>query len=594
MCTQCDRIRFEGMWKTIVVRCQRHHTEGASTCNHQFLSKAMVEKKLTECKDEWRKLRLQVHNLGGKVRRLEGTVDMHTRIMKLLGQNDIPRVCAVLRVQLSVGASPARVLTTLENAISGSYKVRSYTASDRDLCMLILRLGGPRLVSAMQEAGGLAGYSTVRRWLKDIVQFTFCHAGFDRSIVAGNITAAFAQPRKAPKVAMCDEIAVTPKLDVKISDELITGVCWEHHKRINLRFTVPEVFDNVLKQADEGHIHLAREALVFAVGDLGHTNYHAVPVLALGSCKTGGRERQKEIIGQFVEVWHQVAERDNGPLWAFGTDGDPCRRGACDDIFREVDVEEDFGDVLRPLGGLDIKCSRTGAVVVSDFKHMGKRMRGWITSSKRTIKIGDWSLTPALTEQWLLVSGVQNVKRMTKPTDKMRVAVAFDLLKAISEATPEAPVIGTRPNTFAPYLRVMKVVCDCMGAPMSATLGLQDQLTKLSLLSHVVGFLFSLHGREFMHSQLVHDIHCFVKAAFFLTARGQAHDDEFELFLSLLGSDSLEELFGTVRTVDHNVNVSTCDLETKLSIATQVRDISSRHREWSPPDRCCLPTGQSQ
>eukprot|EP00918_Siedleckia_nematoides_P002229 GHVU01005094.1.p1 GENE.GHVU01005094.1~~GHVU01005094.1.p1 ORF type:complete len:170 (+),score=17.98 GHVU01005094.1:68-511(+) len=118
---------------------------------------------------------------------------------------------------------------------------------------------------------------------------------------------------------MCDEIAVTPKLDVlKISEELITGVCWEHQKGTNLRFTVPEVFDNVLKQADEGHIHLAREALVFAVEVLGRANHHPVSVLALGSCRIGWRERQKEIIGEFVDAWHEVAERESGPLWAFG------------------------------------------------------------------------------------------------------------------------------------------------------------------------------------------------------------------------------------------------------------------------------------
>eukprot|EP00918_Siedleckia_nematoides_P003420 GHVU01007729.1.p1 GENE.GHVU01007729.1~~GHVU01007729.1.p1 ORF type:complete len:1183 (-),score=175.19 GHVU01007729.1:272-3604(-) len=510
---------------------------------------------------------------------------MHTRVLRLLTDNDIPRICALVRVQLEAGASTMNMLATLERAISGQYKVKSYSASERDQCMLIMRLGGPRLLTALQETGGLAGLTTVHKWLKDIVVFTFCHEGFHRATVAANITSAYSTPRKTPKIAVCDEISVTPRFDVKLSDNVVTGVCWEHRKGQNLKFTSSEVFDHVVKQTDNGSIHLAREALVFAVGDLGAHNYHVIPLLGVGSCKTGGRERAKDIILDFVRTWHEVGEPENGPLWLFGTDGDPCRRGACNDIFREVEVEEDFGNVLRALEGLDIKCSRIGSTVaVNDHKHMGKRARKWVTSEKRSNMIGDFALTAAVTKQWLAACGVQDVKRMFDVSDKMRVRVAFDLLDAVAGADPDVPTIGKIRNTFPHSLRIMSVICECMGAPMSPSMRLELQLTKLSQLSHVIGFLFSLHGSKFMMWELVSDLQGFVKAAFFVTARGQA-DDGFDLYLFQLGSDSIEELFGTVRTVDHNVNVSTCELETKLSIATQVRDIGARHPDWSPPDR---------
>eukprot|EP00918_Siedleckia_nematoides_P045962 GHVU01100791.1.p1 GENE.GHVU01100791.1~~GHVU01100791.1.p1 ORF type:complete len:519 (-),score=65.79 GHVU01100791.1:902-2458(-) len=384
---------------------------------------------------------------------------------------------------------------------------------------------------------------------------------------------------------MCDEIKVTAGFCYRPSTDVITGLCCEHVGDANLLFTSAEAFDDLLAKTVDGTMHLAVEASVFAVAGLGREDYAAQPIMGLGTCKRGGKEAAKDALVKFLNAWRVGGEEQHGAIWAFGTDGDTSRRPACNDILRAKEAPDAWGDLLRPLKGLDTLCSDTGIVLAPDYKHLLKRWRSWLIHPKCERKVGDFVLTAAFLKQWLTARNVQHIKNLMAPADKMNVSAAQALISAVADADPEGPIVATRPNSFAPYLLILNQICRCILAPLSTSTSLQEQLQQLSTLGHLIGFLFSLHGKYFIPTPLYHDTQSYIKAAYVLTARGKVLDDPFELFLSQVGDDQLEELFGVVRTTDHNSGVTTNQLETKLTISAQVNSILSRHPQWRPADR---------
>eukprot|EP00918_Siedleckia_nematoides_P064832 GHVU01140925.1.p1 GENE.GHVU01140925.1~~GHVU01140925.1.p1 ORF type:complete len:247 (+),score=26.32 GHVU01140925.1:155-895(+) len=230
-------------------------------------------------------------------------------------------------------------------------------------------------------------------------------------------------------------------------------------------------------------------------------------------------------------------------------------------------------------------CSKGGIVVAPDYRHILKRVRNAHVSTTRETQIGDMRLTAATTRQWLLANKVEGTQSMMNAADKQNVSAAMRFLRAVAEADPDMQLVRGRENTFGPYLRVLGALFKRMLSPMSADVGLSDQMRDLSCIAHVVCFLFWLHGREAMPTQLYHDLHSFCKAAYVLTARAQVRDRSFKLYLCQVGEDQNEE-FNSILRRSHDTNFSTCDLQVRATIATQLYDIQSRHPDWRPQDRC--------
>eukprot|EP00918_Siedleckia_nematoides_P039308 GHVU01085488.1.p1 GENE.GHVU01085488.1~~GHVU01085488.1.p1 ORF type:complete len:445 (-),score=70.36 GHVU01085488.1:2087-3421(-) len=443
------RIPYSAEWRSMQRRINLQHAHGPGTTKYMYLSKAMLEEQLRSTNEERDELRLKLHTANKQLGRVKVGLDMNVRVLRYLAANDIPRVSALLAVQMQGGASPTRIMAQLEKAVSGLYKVKSFTDKEQALCILIARLGGRRLAAALQEAGGLAAFPTVKKWMRKAVVFKFCHAGIDDSTVAANITQAFQGLQRRPRILMCDEMAVPRQLDVDLASNTITGCCYEHLENTSLEFTSAAAFDGVLNCVQEGRVCVASEALLFTVAGLGDAETAAIPIVGLASCKTGGKEKAKDSIQKVLSAWSAEGAEKYGPLWAFGTDGDGPRRSADDEIFRVRDVDERHARVLRPLLGLDIKCSAGGIVVTPDWKHIVKRLRNLLINDRRGVQIGDFHLTPTFLQQWLSANKVQ-VKELMRSQDKQNVPAATRLLRAIADADASVALAPGRANTVGP------------------------------------------------------------------------------------------------------------------------------------------------
>jgi hypothetical protein len=58
---------------------------------------------------------------------------------------------------------------------------------------------------------------------------------------------------------------------------------------------------------------------------------------------------------------------------------------------------------------------------------------------------------------------------------------------------------------------------------------------------------------------------------------------DLELFLYQLGTDQLENLFSTVRTLSHSRNFNMLELVERLVLAQQIESVYERNEKWRQP-----------
>eukprot|EP00918_Siedleckia_nematoides_P075172 GHVU01164461.1.p1 GENE.GHVU01164461.1~~GHVU01164461.1.p1 ORF type:complete len:337 (+),score=49.02 GHVU01164461.1:567-1577(+) len=165
----------------------------------------------------------------------------------------------------------------------------------------------------------------------------------------------------------------------------------------------------------------------------------------------------------------------------------------------------------------------------------------------------------------------------------MNVRMAQQLLQGIATAEVRK---GTTPGSedFASALIILQRMCKYFAAPLNADLDLSAQLIQLSSLAHETGFLFHQRKKQFIPSQLYHDLQTYVKAVFVIAARGQRLLTGYNLPIFLLGTDQQEEQHGSLRTVTHNQNFSTFELQNNITITGQIATVYERHPDWRRTD----------
>ena len=83
----------------------------------------------------------------------------------------------------------------------------------------------------------------------------------------------------------------------------------------------------------------------------------------------------------------------------------------------------------------------------------------------------------------------------------------------------------------------------------------------------------------FIPGQLYHDLQRMIQASFFAAATLQARGGG-KLYLYQLGTDQLEKLFASVRTVTHSRNCDSLELCHRLQHAEDIDDILLKNPTW--------------
>ena len=89
-------------------------------------------------------------------------LNIHSGIVMALSQNDAPWLWHILQTLHKNGASIHTILCRIEEAVTNGYKPRGYDQDESDLALLIYRVGGTNLLTALGQRLCLPSVHTVR------------------------------------------------------------------------------------------------------------------------------------------------------------------------------------------------------------------------------------------------------------------------------------------------------------------------------------------------------------------------------------------------------------------------------------------------
>ena len=88
-------------------------------------------------------------------------------MVMMLSSHDVAGLRRLLAAAHRRGASPAKICSLLDRAISGLYYPHGrFIKRDLDIALLVKAIGGPRLLYALGKSHGLASWRTVKCHLK--------------------------------------------------------------------------------------------------------------------------------------------------------------------------------------------------------------------------------------------------------------------------------------------------------------------------------------------------------------------------------------------------------------------------------------------
>ncbi|KAF8155871.1 hypothetical protein B0H34DRAFT_798966 [Crassisporium funariophilum] len=113
----------------------------------------------------------------------------------------------------------------------------------------------------------------------------------------------------------------------------------------------------------------------------------------------------------------------------------------------------------------------------------------------------------------------------------------------------------------------------------------------LSAAAHLALALYKLAGKDFIPTNLYINLNIMIKNVLFCVAKAKIDDPDGELWIILLRTDRLEELFGILRTmVGNDTNLDILQLVCCLAGTTEVSNILAKYPHWNrSPQRLKLP-----
>ena len=521
--------------------------------------------------------------LGGYAKK----IDEYKRFVQAVSVLDVPRVAQLIRQAVKRGESIQAIHALLIKAAQGSYHAKQFTQDDIDIGALALRCGGPRTAHALHVALGTPSVPYLLGVLRAI-KFLCVHGDDDiASITKANVNSVMEGDH--PRGLTFDDSAITAKPGHDYITNKIAGICSEHGYLVNLLFRALEDVYAIYDAVQRGDVHIAREASVMGLTGLGEFENECRPIFATATCRKGTAIHQQTLIQAVLGTYYNEKLNDKfGDIFFFATDGDSKRRIALNGMIESNGkLSDDIGKHLAGIRGLDLLVLNHDVVPTWDPKHNLKRFRWRIISPNIHVLIGSKAITAAQLQHHMYCAGLkkEEVRSMFKPVDKMNVPSAIKLLSTIQKLPPLCEVKGNDPKfeSYDAALVILQVILDASLSMFDVNQAIAQQLTKLSRLGHLLGYLFSASKAAFIPSQLYHDTQGFIKSAFIVAARGIEHANKtgsFKLLLAQIGSNFQENLFAELRTLSHNRNCDMMELQQNLALITQISAVYDRHPEF--------------
>ncbi|KAK1235331.1 hypothetical protein PQX77_001450 [Marasmius sp. AFHP31] len=598
-CSYCAAATFEV--SVIEERAGRAYTRVRST---DELCYTQLRDKLRAVEAKFNKLKLQNVEIKRQHKRASARTKLYKEIHDFLSITTIPGLSRFFPLASKEGWGIKKLFRKLKDAAAGIYHIRSYTKADIDLAILCYELGGAGAVFALNHSHvALPSLSTIQPYRR-LHSITPCTHGIKLTDVMDNVDSIFANiPAAAGEVGnnlMFDEVATTPKVDwVPETDEMI-GFCMED---VRVLSTVKVGRDTRNVEAAVGlvkeeKVHIGREATVGAITRLDSTNYSAKPILVAGTCKHGSWKEHINKILTTLEGWNRApsGRKKHGPVYNICTDADAARRAALFVVCMccKIDEKHPLWKKLKELieRGLNPRIGKDSLTMDIDYKHLFKRLCTLIYSLQGMV-VHDVCINKTLLTDWLeripgYDWGRSSVYALLNPDDGQDVPRALRLLTAVSFiVTINKTHLDPTEERAYRALALLGITFKYVLLPfITPGMSLSEQITSLVTFVHLLCALYVQNGRSFISNQLYGDLQTTVKAAILTIAKTQLASPQSKVYICLLGTDTLETLFGRARMMlAHNPNFNVLELRYILQPAIILDQIFEENPNWDRKPR---------
>lgn len=319
--------------------------------------------------------------------------------------------------------------------------------------------------------------------------------------------------------------------------------------------------------------------------------YNARPFIISGSCKRETVAAQQDLLETASRILAETQLHHRHRLYCIASDGDARRRNAMARITLTAPLRETspIHPILSSLRLFNLLCGEDDLTGDLDWKHILKRFRNTLLRLCG-IEIDNTVITTSVIRKHLKDSGLMSDSAITavlSPNDKQDVVLMIQLLNAVATLPPARPEDTENYKSSRRVLRLLGTLYQhILSAYMKTSLSLHEQLAHLSAAAHISLALYSQFKGSFIPIQLYFDVMAMIKNVYFCVAKTQVDNQDGQFWIIILGTDGLEKVFGTVRTmVGSDSHVDQLQLTNRLDGAVQCVKILEQHPEWGIKSR---------
>ncbi|KAJ7442126.1 hypothetical protein FB451DRAFT_1105911 [Mycena latifolia] len=522
----------------------------------------------------------------------------YKRFMDAVAEMNIPRLQQLVSVGLRRGASPSAIIRMMQSALEGVYRPHPVLDSRTlDIALMVYRLGGRKLLYAVNHGLGLPSLRTLRNHMA-FTKIMPTVGTISVSDIIHNINEVLLKPRKAAGKEglrgvslLIDEVALEERAGHFRHNNSVGGLCWRHSPLVNLCLNSYQAALDIAAAIKSGKVHLGKEMTVVSAFCFGESGTY--PIMALPSCKHVGPEESSLIYETVTTVWNENAAKTIGPLWSWATDGDASRRKAGYDEFTKYKLSATsplFG-TLASMAGLNLFTGIFDVTLDFDYKHIFKRICTLLRSAAGMVLRNGRVINPAMLSRYLVRLPGQSsdsVKNLLFPDDPQDVPRAVELMQTVIEiGAYDFGQVDAETAADLDSIRLLGEVLKAILEPFTnPAMSLTEQMTKLATYAHLTFTLFRGARLGFMSNQLYGDSQTMVKNAMFCLAKQQKLDPTKPFYLFQVGDDPLEKLFGKLRMFGgHNSAMSYMQAIDRLGHACDLQSVFMRQPDLDQGQR---------
>ncbi|KAG2029090.1 hypothetical protein BDR03DRAFT_1051571, partial [Suillus americanus] len=294
------------------------------------------------------------------------------------------------------------------------------------------------------------------------------------------------------------------------------------------------------------------------------TQFLSSPLRWPALCKTEDATDMEHILYRAIGSWNRTgASASVGPIWSLATDGDATS------LFVKFPLSPE-----SPLYGTLVNLQGLNLFTGEGICTLIRAPRGIVINNGRL---------PAYDEA--------AVTKLLHPDDPQDVPRAVELMLAIikfsqSQCHVLDDSFSLEVNTHADLISIslLSALLESILTPfINISLSLSEQFQYLSCYAHLAYAFFHAHRHSFMSYQLYYDTQTMVKNATFSLSKQQSLDPHARFYLSDVGDDPLEILFGCTHMIGgHNSAYSYAQAIDRLGTAKDIDGVFKCHPELDP------------